>query len=1066
MRHFTPFTVMLLFAATAFAGPVDLQTAKETAATFLKTKSSVQGQKRVRSAAMPEALKAVGSDEAYFYIFNVGSDEGYVIVSGDDRTEAILGYADKGRFDSQQIPDNMRAWLQEYKRQLQWLELQEEEVAEAAVHRVPRRAQAKENISPLITSLWNQGDPYNQLCPMYYSGRRCVTGCVATAMAQVMRYHQCPDSTTAVIPAYSKKEFIDQDPIELEAVPQYTKFDWEHMLNTYQGTEAEEELEAVATLMSVAGRSVKMNYRDAEHNGSDAQAIDIPDALVRYFGYSPATHLEFRDDYLMDEWNDLIYAELVAGRPVIYSGAANDMGHSFVVDGYDGANRFHINWGWGGLADGSFLLSVVNPNTTAGIGASKTNDGYTLHQNAVIGAKKDEGEGLVNVVQLATDIVSVDGKKVTCSFNNTRTTEVAIFEVAIAYLTDDGFTVIQKASKLLSANMGVTATFTVNSLPDGDYRILPVSRKQGAAVWNTTLNSERTYVHGEVVNGQITLTLVKPQPVLKGSIEIDGTFQTNYEHQIKVTIENEGDEFNGEVFFFNSTNEGVLGKPVSSMGLTVRAEESQQINAYYTPQDTLTHYLYVATDKEGQDIIVQGQLKASGEGGPEIISNNVKLKLEAAFTPIDADQHYILGSDAKVNVRITNPSDTTCLAQVAVRLHEIYFDNEQNGTLHKVSTVTTPVRSFKRHSINNISFDQFGTLEENHEFYLEVQYTRGMAFVLDSIYEDHYYVQPVLKMYKADGTMLASVSPDTCVVAADITTVDLRQSRNTVAVKGGNPNTLYILNSIEDQPTLPEGLTRNIIRNAPGGMAADTIKLQDGFDFVPTLNFTAKNISYTRTFNRGYNSAKPGGWNTIILPFTVKAVELRRGDETIKLDWFRDADDTDKNFWVQEFKSDNGNKMTFKRAATMQKHHPYLIIVPQSEDGPNLVGVPVTFVGISGTVITPTYNSDISTTKFSMRGTRIYQQHTDIFALGTDGVRFERRDTAVQAFRAYFTPLRKVSYQYLTIDAEGDMDAIEQIAADREAIEDDAWYTLDGRRQVAPKHKGIYIRQGKKLLVK
>ena len=371
MRRLLAIVACLLITGLAFADKVSETEALKKAQAFMPGERF-----EVQKYSTSVGGKTV---EEPFYIFNATNGRGYVLVSGNDQTTPILGYSTNGNIDLDNIPDNLRYWLESYAAQLKAIE----EGTPAATPRAKTRG-TQENIEPLIQTLWNQDGPYNLMCPDgdyveygeegYNPRNRCVTGCVATAVAQVMYYHQWPQQTTA-IPSYS---FYNNRTINIHELPA-TTFEWNKMKTTYSKTDTDEAAYAVAKLMRYVGHGLNMRYGIAANGGSGT--IIYEDALVNYFGDSKKIHTKDRDGYTTTQWENMVYDELRHGRPVLYSGfTAVGGGHQFVCDGYkDG--MFSLNWGWGGKLNGYFVLSVADPNGQQGIGGST--GGYRLRQKAV-----------------------------------------------------------------------------------------------------------------------------------------------------------------------------------------------------------------------------------------------------------------------------------------------------------------------------------------------------------------------------------------------------------------------------------------------------------------------------------------------------------------------------------------------------------------------------------------------------------------------------------------------------------------------------------------------------------
>lgn len=223
----------------------------------------------------------------------------------------------------------------------------------------------------MVTTQWNQGAPYNNLSPTLSNGSRCVTGCVATAMAQILKYWAY-DQPTAVIPAY----VTNSNHLSLDELPA-TTFNYAIMQDTYTASETGASADEVAKLMLYCGQAVQMDF-DPSGSGANIDGEDF----TKYFGYNVNAITIPRCGYKADRWDEIIYGELEAERPVLYTGSAYDGGHAFVCDGFkDGL--YHINWGWGGYCDGYYTLALCDPNGS-GTGGSSSEDGYTMWQDATI----------------------------------------------------------------------------------------------------------------------------------------------------------------------------------------------------------------------------------------------------------------------------------------------------------------------------------------------------------------------------------------------------------------------------------------------------------------------------------------------------------------------------------------------------------------------------------------------------------------------------------------------------------------------------------------------------------
>ena len=350
---------------SVMANPISLRQAQQNVLAFL--------QQRGNRIATPLLHQLPMTSTTSCYIFSIGDNEGYVIAAADDCISPILGYSDTGTIDVDNIPDNMQWWLDEYACQIQFMRDKG-----LSAPRLPRKSPQQPAIAPLLTTHWNQTPPYNQACPLDTNGQRCVTGCLATAMAQVLYYHHARSvtHTTHEMPAY-----VTDRGVSVDAVPAGSFIDWDNMVERYGRsveTTAEQDA-AVANLMKYCGTSIQMNYTSGS---SDALTLNVAPAMVAYFNYTSKTKAWNRSGCGLsdDEWEDLIYHELSNSRPVLYSGCGKSgVAHAFVCDGYDGEGFFHFNWGWGD--NGTYYLLTAMDS----VGTSLIH--YDRMQEAIINAE-------------------------------------------------------------------------------------------------------------------------------------------------------------------------------------------------------------------------------------------------------------------------------------------------------------------------------------------------------------------------------------------------------------------------------------------------------------------------------------------------------------------------------------------------------------------------------------------------------------------------------------------------------------------------------------------------------
>lgn len=352
MHRITALLSLVILAFTASAAPVDQQTAQTAGTHFLQRQGLIKATDQltpyISSVDMSNSL----------YIFNI-NNTGFVIVSADDRCCPILGYSMNGSFCHEEAPTNMIAWLEEYSSSIlagiqanapenkdtkkQWEELLQPPVANTP---------SPKSDDYLLTSTWEQGSGYNNYCPMM-DGQHVVVGCVATAMAQIIRYYGKPAR------GFGHKSYRHSVYGILAVDFDTTDYDYSLMPDKIRRSTPANQKDMVSRLCYHCGITVNMEYQHAGHtSGSGAHTSNVPEALT-YFGYTDAKH--YTRSFLNNDslWTALIRNEIDNRRPIEYSGFGDEGGHAFVLDGYNNSNQYHFNWGWGGYCDGFYTLTTM-----------------------------------------------------------------------------------------------------------------------------------------------------------------------------------------------------------------------------------------------------------------------------------------------------------------------------------------------------------------------------------------------------------------------------------------------------------------------------------------------------------------------------------------------------------------------------------------------------------------------------------------------------------------------------------------------------------------------------------
>lgn len=493
-------SVLLTLSTLLFAVPVDKERAKDMAKLFLQKQIVAGGQNRA-----PQNLRLdevdVSQYDGKLFVFNTASG-GFVVVSANDIAYPILGYSDENSLKSENIPSNVKAWLDLYANEIQMAVdsgvVQSEDVMKAWSN-IESYSNAAVIVSPLILTRWNQSPYYNDLCPMDNAkNERTVTGCVATAMAQVLKYWEYPINGNG---SHSYTHTHGQQSADFAN----TTYDWSNMPLELLSTSSDTEKAAVSQLMYHCGVSVEMDYGVASTGGSGAFTISSKSntthcaeyALREYWGYKPTLQGLQKAKYSDKDWKTMLKDDLKAGRPIIYSGHG-DGGHCFVCDGYNEDEYFHFNWGWGGLYDGYFLLNALAPGS-GGIGSGGGT--YNNDQQAIFGVESlrsidgDESAKdlhLASTISLSSsEIAYKEGFSVSASIKN-GATEGFVGDLGLA-LYDSGLellTIIDVQDTTISAGGTIDCTFGTEGWSE------LVAGLYYAAIYSKTANGEWKSIGG------------------------------------------------------------------------------------------------------------------------------------------------------------------------------------------------------------------------------------------------------------------------------------------------------------------------------------------------------------------------------------------------------------------------------------------------------------------------------------------------------------------------------------------------------------------------------------------
>ena len=647
--------LFLLSILLTVAAPVDEQSARKLANDFMRSKMPAT---RSPNIQLTRAITGVADgNDAAVYVFN--ADNMFVIVSGDDNAPAILGYSDNGAFDKDNAPDGLKAMLGWY----QYSVSSSQSITLGAVS-------SHDAIKPLLKTKWNQSGPYNLLCP-YDSDAKAtsVTGCVATAAAQVMNYFQWPDT-----------------------------YEWDKMKDEYAQNDSTDAGYAVAKLMKDVGEAVFMNY---SANGSGSNSLYACEALRNNFSYAYSTELAERENYTTEEWDELIYSNLSAGKPVYYAGNMIDLsnesgkwkgdraGHAFVVDGYDSDGLYHVNWGWGGTSNGYFLLSVLSP-TNQGIGGASGAGGYCISQMAIVNIAKSATLNSTDY-RLYTIDPQIDGGKTEFSRSNTSE-DFPGFVLNAAFcnflepLKDRKFDIgyaLYQGDKMISVLYFETDSIKAGKgwyyesdnikigkdLSDGTYQIRQVCRETGKEDWVLGLYAYDCYYQLNVRGTKLTIAIHGPYNNSNVSMFDVNSKDVSTDNQVgrpitfKLNLTDKNKLSNSPIYLWGNedVDDFVL---LTGIGTNLNSGETGDITLQYIPQREGDYKFYLSGSYKSCVAIDSFEVSVAA-------ATQFDLVVNVAYDITGADENRnVSGTTLGGIIKVTNNSTGVYYGPVYISLYK------------------------------------------------------------------------------------------------------------------------------------------------------------------------------------------------------------------------------------------------------------------------------------------------------------------------------------------------------------------------------------------------------------
>ncbi|MBQ5466835.1 MAG: C10 family peptidase, partial [Muribaculaceae bacterium] len=729
------------------------------------------------------------------------------------------------------------------------------------------------------------------------------------------------------------------------------------------------------------------------------------------------------NDYTQDVWEGMVYDELAAGRPMIYNGTAGSGGgHSFICEGYEYGNYYHINWGWSGMGNGYFQLAVLNPHES-GIGGSSSAEGYNMKQNivynvipggtapaddpaepeltctAVSGPSGWDRDGLSNpfkihkskIVKVSfSDHSGTDKKfKAALALQNpadgtfevlANSEDYSYFTVTTSALGETrqfGSGIASTASNVIKFGAGLTGT----------YRLVGVYQVEGTSEWKVMKEADRHYLEVNMSNTYCTGTQHPIINLQATNWEFTGGERVGLSEQVHVTLKNNSvDRFYGDLYLdFGGQQIDEYSQYTTVVTGEVKPGEENTITFNVTPASAGNKTVRVMLlDQYGQfNTIAQTTVNIAQSAEAEELNLSVVIAAENAVpAETEGDFDVIYDTHARFSAAITNHSNGEYNKYVLAPLFLV--EKNADGTVAGGSMVTYKqlTISLAAGETKTFYFD-FDNLAPGSTYAMNIYARNNVPTEQEGSHVDnivkpgesvYYDVLPGIITWTANGTRTGVKPVEGFQVAGDVVAVSLEGLTLNSIVANQNPNTLYF---IDENATAPAGIENCNIVN---GSMAQNIAIKDGYPFMTPQSFVAQAISYERTFTKARREGIAENWSTIVLPFTPTTV-------------------SNNNLWIERFAQEVDGVVTFSEVNNMEANVPYIIAAKQ-----DAIGTPITW-SASNVLMKPEPIAYTSGDTYLMTGTFVGETVEEAYAVNAAGSVAKWGNAAVEPFRAYFTEL-------------------------------------------------------------
>lgn len=663
----------------------------------------------VQAPAMKAKAKGAAT-AAPFYVYNNPEQPGWVIIAGDDRARTILAYSDDYYWDATEVPECVQDWIDNYAVQISNISTTAQE-APLTTQSIATSG-SKVRVAPMLTCKMSQGLPYNQQCltTTTTSSEYCKAGCVAIAMAQIMYYYKSSTPSTS-IPAYTSKD-LNRTLSQLPA----TTFNYSIINDWYDdATNTSAGAQEVAKLVRYCAQSVEMNF-GKNSSGATSQV----NAFVKYFGYDKDAQQLKREDFTAAEWDNLVYTELLNGRPVFISARKSSGGHAFVCDGYNGDGLYHINWGWRGHQNGYFALNALTDDNSGGTGAAAGDEGYTLEIQIFTGLQPSTGSttntsGNTVAILYACETPTTYFTRSNNSQNFTGVDPIAYYwnNSRQTYNYDLGWGVYNSNGNLISthiviSNMSLSPTYYTHPTASmslgknlvGTYYLRPICRLYGTSQFHPCRGAGVNYIKAVITNTAMTFTVyddlsvqnLKINSVTTGSVKKVGSPMV-----INLGVSNQGlTDYNYIYMWVDNTL-------VSATTTDIAVGASGTVTMVYTPSEAGTKSFKFTADKDGTKTLK---------------TTNITINSATDATISGTTSQSVSGTTYNASITVTNTNTNTYNDYIIAKLYKRDPNSGNTGYYSSTQSQTTYL-GYNNSATLNFAFNN---LDYNEDYFVIFYY--------------------------------------------------------------------------------------------------------------------------------------------------------------------------------------------------------------------------------------------------------------------------------------------------------------------------------------------------------